>query len=219
MAGLGHGLPGAACALDEGLAAQRPSVSTRRPPEWRFNGKCHHSSVTPGRGDGDLEASPDLDDADDPKYVLSKAKIAGSVTKGAWTIAGAVGSILSGLDSCADLDALSVKAVSVKGDLDGATVNLTQAVDPKLKALSKLIVEGWTRETAITSAGHVAAWCITKANVREVVTDNAGDPFGFAWCELKSLTWLDGGDKFKWPEKKPADWPDDTGDFGLRVLA
>jgi len=59
----------------------------------------------------------------------------------------------------------------------------------------------------------VAAWSITKASLREVVTDNAGDPFGLAWCELKSLKWTDGRDKFKWPEKKPTDWPDDTGDF------
>jgi len=59
----------------------------------------------------------------------------------------------------------------------------------------------------------VVAWCITKASLREVVTDNAGDAFGFAWCELKSLKWQDGGNKFKWPERKPADWPDDTEDF------
>jgi len=59
----------------------------------------------------------------------------------------------------------------------------------------------------------VAAWSITKASLREVVTDNAGDPFGLAWCELKSLKWTDGRDKFRRPEKKPTDWPDDTGDF------
>ena len=214
---------------------------------------------------GDFEASLDLDGP------LGKAKVAGSVAKGTWTIAGTVGSILTGLDFCADLDALSVKSMSVKRNLDGATINLTQAVDPKLKALAKLAVTGWTRDTAITSAGHVAkfqtggmdgsclllgvtgmdlpddaadfkaqtllksftvkgikdgklyqdsfidsdvaAWCITKASLREVVTDNAGDPFGFAWCELKSLKWQDGSEKFKWPEKKPTDWPDDTGDF------
>ena len=31
--------------------------------------------------------------------------------------------------------------------------------------------------------------------------------------ELKSLKWKDGRDKFKWPEKKATDWPEDTGDF------
>jgi len=214
---------------------------------------------------GDFEATLDIGAG------LGKAKIAGSVTQGTWTIAGTVGSILTGLDFCADLDALSVKSMSVKRNLDGATIDLAQAVDPKLKALSKLIVTGWTRDTAITTAGHVAkfqtggmdgsclllgvtgmelpdeaadfageallksftvkgikdgkvyedsfidsdvaAWSITKASIREVVTDNAGDPFGFAWCELKSLKWQDGRDKFKWPEKKPTDWPEDTGDF------
>jgi len=59
----------------------------------------------------------------------------------------------------------------------------------------------------------VAAWCIAKAAVREVVTDNAGDAFGFAGCELPSITWPEGGEKFTWPEKNPTDWPDDTGDF------
>jgi len=206
------------------------------------------------------------------KAALGSAKIAGSVTGGTWTIAGSVGSMATGLDFCADLDALSVKSMSVKRNLDGATVNLTQAVDAKLKALGKLVVKGWTRDAAIASAGHVAkfqtggmdgstlflgvtgtelpdeagdftggetllksftvkgikegktyldsfidsdvaAWSIVKASVREVATDNASDPFGFAWCELKSLTWKQGGDKFKWPEKKPTDWPDDTGDF------
>jgi len=24
---------------------------------------------------------------------------------------------------------------------------------------------------------------------------------------------VDGGEKFRWPEKKPTDWPDDTGGF------
>ena len=220
---------------------------------------------------GDFEACLDLDGTGDPKYVLGKAKIAGSVSKGTWTVAGAVNSITSGLDFCADLDALSVKSMSVKRNLDGATIDLTQAVGPKLKALAKLIVTGWTRDTAITSAGHVAkfqtggmdssclmlglagtelpdeaadftdepllnsftvkgikvakayvdsfidsdvaAWCIAKAAVREVVTDNAGDAFGFAGCELLSITWPEGGEKFKWPEKNPTDWPDDTGDF------
>ena len=227
---------------------------------------------------GDFEASLDLDGTGNPKYVLAKAKIAGSVTKGTWAIAGTVGSIVTGLDFCADLDALSVKSMSVKRNLDGAAIHLTQTVDPRLKALAKLAVTGWTRNTAVTAAGHVAkfqtggmdgstlflgvvgtelpdeagdfiggetllksftvkgikdgktyldsfldsdvaAWCITKATLREVVTDNTGDPFGFAWCELKSLTWRQGGDKFKWPEKKPTDWPDGTGDLVIRTLA
>ena len=64
----------------------------------------------------------------------------------------------------------------------------------------------------------MAAWAITKANTREVVTDNAGDAFGFAWCELKSIKWQDGRDKFKWPEKKPTDWPDDSGDCVVEEL-
>jgi len=202
---------------------------------------------------------------------LGKATIAGSVTEGTWAIAGTVGSIVTGVDFCADLDALSVKSMKVKGNLDGSAINLTQAVDPKLKALGTLIVTGWTRDTDITTSGHVAkfqtggmdgsclllgvtgmelpdeaadfagqtllksftvkgirdgkiyvdsfidsdvgAWCIMKASLREVVTDNAGRAFGFAWRELKSLNWRDGQDRFKWPEKKATDWPDDTGDF------
>ena len=211
-----------------------------------------------------------------PKTALGSAKIAGSATGGAWTITGAVGTIATGLDFCADLDAMSVKSMSVKRNLDGAAVTLTQAVHAKLKALGKLVVKGWTLDTAIASAGHVAkfqtggmdgstlfldvigaglsdealhfdsqcllksltvkgikdgktyldsfldsnvaAWSIGKASIREVETDNAGDPFGFAWCKLGSLTWLDGRDKFKLPEKKPTDWPEDTGDFVAKEL-
>ena len=220
---------------------------------------------------GNFSADLALSGSAGPTLTVGKANVAGSVTQGTWTIAGAVGSIATGLDFCADLDALRVKSMKVKGNLDGATIDLTQGVEDKLKALTKLIVTGWTRDTAITSAGNVAkfqtggmdgsclllgvtgmelpdeaadfagetllktftvkaikdgklyqdsfidsdvaAWCITKASVREVVTDNASDPFGFAWCQLKNLTWLDGRDKFKWPEKKATDWPDDTGDF------
>ena len=197
--------------------------------------------------------------------------LGGAITAG-WVVNLAVAG-----DFSADVDALSVKSMTVKGNLESATIDLTQAVDPKLKALSKLIVKGWTRDTAITTAGHVAkfqtggmdgsclllgvtgmelpdeaadfnaqtllksftvkgikngkvygdsfidsdvaAWCITKASLREVVTDNTGDPFGFAWCELKSLKWQDGRDKFKWPEKKPTDWPDDAGDFVVTELS
>ena len=208
---------------------------------------------------GDFEASFDLDGTGSPKLTLGKAKIAGSVAQGTWTIAGAVGAVAVKVDFCADLDALSVKSMSVKRNLDGARIDLTQAVDPKLKALSKLAVTGWVIDSAIASAGHVgtfqaggmdasslflgvaggalpdeaadfagetllgsfavkgikglagdffinsnvAARTVSKAAIRDVLTDNGGVGFGICGVEVVSVTWQQGTDRYKWPDEWP----------------
>jgi len=174
-------------------------------------------------------------------------------------------------DLGADLTAVFAKSISAKGDLDGAAITLTQGVDPDVRALAKLKVVGWIRDSVVACSGHVgsvavggmdgstffagvagaelpdeaadfagdcvvkkfavngikagklfvdsfidsgvAAWQIVKASVREVVTDNGGETFGFAATDIGSLTWRQGAERFRWPEKKPEDWPDDTVDF------
>ena len=65
---------------------------------------------------------------------IGNASISGSVS-GAWTV----------------LSLGSMKA----GELDGLVMNLTQTVDPSLKALGSLTVSGWMTDSRILSAGNI----------------------------------------------------------------
>ncbi len=89
-------------------------------------------------------------------YVLRSASIRGSVSDGPWNIGGAVGTLYVYGDFAGDLTALSVRSMTVRGDLDGATLTLTQAVQDRVYALGRLYVGGWMRDAAVDVAGNIA---------------------------------------------------------------
>gem|GEM_PF-6623419 len=118
-----------------------------------------------------------LTDDSAPK-TLGNVKVKGSITGGTWNIDGSGGKIsafdidddwsavftgnLAGLstksDAAGHINALSIKAISVKGNYTDAVVNLTQPLDPdnpKLKTLGKLIVKGTMENVEIRSLGHI----------------------------------------------------------------
>ena len=222
---------------------------------------------------GDFEAGLVLSGTGDPKLTLGKVKIAGSVTKGAWTVAGPVGTIAVGIDFCADLEALSIRSVKVKHDLLDSEIVLTLAHDGSSHlALGKLSVAKWIRRTHLVADTHlgtitaggaddldvlvstdglawpadqngfdeecslkkllikgirdgkayaasfldtrIAAWSIGKAVVREVETENGGEPFGFRSADPCSVQWFQGRERFRWPGV----WPEDAGDFVVEQL-
>ena len=71
--------------------------------------------------------------------------------------AGAVSGVTVGGDLSGDWTAKSMGSVTVKGDIVGATISLTQVPDLKLKALGKVSVKGWMNGTSIRSDGNVGS--------------------------------------------------------------
>jgi hypothetical protein len=55
------------------------------------------------------------------------------------------------------LTAKSLGSVSVKGNMDGAEITLSQVPDLKLKALGKIAVKGWLKNSSIRTAGNITS--------------------------------------------------------------
>jgi hypothetical protein len=68
---------------------------------------------------------------------------------------GTVSSVGVDGDLGGSLTAASLGSVSVKGDMDGAEITLSQAPDLTLKALGKVTVKGWMKDSSILSAGNI----------------------------------------------------------------
>jgi hypothetical protein len=128
---------------------------------------------------GNLGASLTLAGSADPnvKFTLGPAKVAGAVSGGTWTAtAGALGpiaadsiaagwalaagasaitSITTTHDAGGTITATRIGVLNVKGALSGATISLSQAVDPALSALAKLTVAGQMLNSTIDAAGNI----------------------------------------------------------------
>ena len=109
---------------------------------------------------GDFDADLTLDTPVPKKSTLGSAKIAGSVSDGVWNVTGDVGSVSVTGDFGGEIHAQSVKSVSVKGNMDGATLDLARGLDPlspKLMALARLSVTGWIQDSVVTTPGHIGS--------------------------------------------------------------
>jgi hypothetical protein len=109
------------------------------------------------------------------KTTLGGVKVTRAITGGVWTVDGHSGKItadsiaagwsasftgnLAGLatkqDASGDLTALTAKSVAIAGNYTNATLTLTQAPDPKIKALGKLAVKKKMDNVEVRSAGNV----------------------------------------------------------------
>jgi len=90
-------------------------------------------------------------------YVLRYASVRGSVSDGPWDIGGAVGTLSVSGDLTTNLTALSVRSMVVRGNLEGAAVTLSQAVQDRVYALARLYVGGWLRNSAVEAAGNIGS--------------------------------------------------------------
>lgn len=112
------------------------------------------------------------------KTVLGAVSVKGRLTGGAWIVLGSAGAIsAAGTDTdwsavidgavksittkgstAGTIEALSIGSFKVTGDLDGATIHLTQPSSsdlPKLKALGSLSVSGTMNSSILASQGNI----------------------------------------------------------------
>ena len=101
--------------------------------------------------------------------------VAGTISSPEMQVAGSAGSITAAKWTGTAMTARSVGAVTVKGDMTNVTMILSQAPDPKVKALGTLAVGGKMDACTIDAAGHVG-----KATVGALLasTVKAGDMAG-----------------------------------------
>lgn len=112
---------------------------------------------------GDFQA--DITGPGDSGATLGSAKIAGSLNGAAINLAGASGAITIAsdagtTDAPVEIQAESLKGLTINGNAQALTLNLTQAFNaalPKLSNMPKLTIKGTVDELNLTSAGSVGA--------------------------------------------------------------
>ena len=118
---------------------------------------------TGSAGDFQADVAGEDDGSGNPTATtLGSAKIAGSLNGAAWHLTGVTSSIQvgGGVGSAAaplTLTAEAIKSLKVGGNLDHATIQLSQIVDPKNPALGTLSVTGAMNASSISSAGNVTS--------------------------------------------------------------
>jgi cyclophilin family peptidyl-prolyl cis-trans isomerase len=98
-----------------------------------------------------------IDAADLKGVSLKSLSVQGDFSGSLSAPAGGVSGVKVGGDLSGAWAAKSLGSVTVKGDIVGATISLTQVPDPMLKALGKVSVKGWVNGTSIRSDGNVGS--------------------------------------------------------------
>jgi len=163
---------------------------------------------------GDVDgAQIDITEApDDGVLALKKLTVKGWIVSSFFTVAGHVGAFTAGGMDGSDFFAGVAGAVLPEDAFDFNDECVLRKFTVKGIKAGRAYIDSFINS-------NIAAWNIVKGSLREVQTDNAAAghlPFGIAAVDIGSLTWRDGADRFRWPERTPDDWPDDTEDFVLR---
>ena len=74
----------------------------------------------------------------------------------------------------------SIKSMKVTGDLDHATIQLSQAIDPKNPALGTLAVTGTMNDSSITAAGNVGTVTLGAMNGSQLLVGTMNGVAGLA---------------------------------------
>jgi hypothetical protein len=104
---------------------------------------------------GDFAAALQLTGQDPKGKSLGTFSVAGQITSPIIQLAGAAGPIKGAAWAGTALTAKSVGTVAVKGDMTNVAMALSQAPDPKLKAMGTLTVGGKMDSCQIDAAGHI----------------------------------------------------------------
>ncbi len=147
---------------------------------------------------GDSQVGLDLAGRAGVEFTIIQARISGDVLGGTWEITGTV-KLITGASFAGDwsadidgtlrkitakenfagtLDATIVESMRVGADLDGATITLTQGIDPELFALRRLTVAGWITDSVLRFAG----------NVKTIIARAARDSLIFAGVDADVTT-------------------------------
>jgi len=154
--------------------------------------------------DATLNLAQGIDPLNPRLLALASLSVAGWIRDTLITTAGHVGSIIAGGMERSDIFAgLSLAALP---DDTGDFLSQCRIKSFTVKGIKQ---DGAYVESFIDS--NVAAWQILKASVREVRTDNTpdgGTTFGIVAFDIGLLTWQQAPSRFRWPERRPGDWPD-----------
>lgn len=168
---------------------------------------------------GDLNADIELSGTNAPGGITLKSlKLTGAVTGGEWEINGSTGTLaaasfapgweaeisgdVSGITAkgnfSGDIEARSIKSLSVSGNLTQADIDASLNADvnnPKLLSLGKITVKGAMSDTQIDASGHigaVAAASIDSSSFEAVdissISSKGNMSANIEACSLKSLT-------------------------------
>jgi len=87
--------------------------------------------------------------------------------------------------------------------------------DDPTAVIGNLTVKGIRGEPEAFLDACVAAGSLGKVSVTSVRTDNSADggSFGITACDIGLLTWKQGRERYRFPERKPGDWPAAPDDF------
>jgi len=136
-----------------------------------------------------------VDPADARVRAIGSLKVAGWIVNSRIWSLGHVGSVAAAGMAFSEL---FLGLVDFNAGLPGAESDFR----PDLCVLTSLTIAGIKGDggayvdSFVDSA--VAARQIARASVREVATDNGGEPFGFAAVGIGSLTWRQGNEKWQW---------------------
>ena len=155
------------------------------------------------------------------KATLGKAKISGDLHDAAWQIGGHMGSLAvklavqnTQLRTTGNIKSVSLASIHDSLVFAGVAGGLAERVDEaadfaQTSAIGKFQIKGikndpgpWFENT------QVAAHNVGKVTVKQVETDNGGTAFGISGVDIVKVTWRQDGEKYRWPEKRAADWPD-----------